>query len=366
MGTTRQGASQFQYLVESICQSLDGGRPPKSEDMRDLLTQIQENLQSVLPGGNWLAPGGATASSANAPSGVGFAVNGANGSYAISMTNPSSLQGGNVWHEVSYCALRSFTRDVTTLPPTTGTTISVQDPGSTYFFRLRSSFDLKNWSPYQLASTTALSAGKVSSAATSDAGAFNQTNFGVVTSSAVGAAAAIHVQGASGPLTNLVAQKGPTQTILPGATIIGVIPGTDQFVGYKLGQYVLRYTLADLLADDEIVPIGKVSVVETGVPVLPVITPIISGGHIIGTSWTPGSGLSAPPDLTVTDPGGPGNGAIVVCTGVEAGGMTGVQVLNGGEDYDGSTLITPSGGIFPGTEGGGTAIGGNGGRLTAV
>ena len=357
------GTNRFQVLVESVCRSLDNGEQPQTEDFRQLMTMLQLNLQSVLPGGNWVTPGGVKATGAATPAGISFSVTGSNGAYNYAIQNPGN-QGKQVWFRISYSTLKSFTKNVTVLPITNSTSGSVNLPGSSLFFQLEASFDQVNWSRPQLASTAAIDSGLVSSGATSNAGAFNQTNYGIVTSVAVGSQAEVQIQGASGPYTSMVAQKGPSQSILPGATIAGVTPGSDLFVGWSGKKYVLRTTLADLLADDTITPIGKVSVVGTGVPTLPTVTPIISGGHIIGLNWTPGAGLSAIPTFTVVD--GPGTGAIVVGTGVSAGQLTGMQILNSGQNYDGSTVINAAGGIFPGSAGGGTALGGNGGRLTAV
>jgi len=359
------GTNRFQVLVESVCRSLDQGKMPQTEDFRQLMTQIQTNVEAALPGGNWVVPGGTKATGANYPAGVGFAVTGANGAFTLQATPPTTLQGKTVWYEFSYCALRSFTQSVTTLPWTTTPKMVENLPNQSLFWRMRVSFDQTNWSPYQLASSSAITSGLVSSSATSDAGAFNQTNYGVVTSVAVGSTAEVQIQGANGPYTSMVAQKGPTQSSLPGATIVGVTPGSDQFVGFNGSKYILRSTLADLLSDDAVTPIGKVSVVGTGAPTLPTIVPIISGGHIIGYNVTfGGNGASAPYNLTITD--GPGSGATTGQQTIVAGVLIAVAPGNPGDSYDGSTVVTPSGGIFPGVEGGGTAIGGNGGRLTAV
>jgi hypothetical protein len=367
MGQPRQGTNQFQYLVESCCRALGNGTPPDPEDFRQLMTQIQQNVQANAPGGNWLTHGGAVASGKAAPSGVQFSVTGSNGVYQATITNPSGAQGGTTWHEISYGPLKSFTQTVTTMPPTAGNSVSVNAPGTSYFFRLRSSFDLQNWSAYQPASSTAIDAGKVSSAATVDAGAFNQTNYGVVTSAAVGSTAEVYVQGANGPLTNMVAQKGPAQISLPAATIAGVTPGGDYFVGWTGSRYILRETLADILAQDDVTPIGKVSVVNAGTPTLPTIVPIISDGHVVGFNVTYGGiGAVATYTLTFGSVGG-GTGATFGAQTIENGVLISIAPGNPGDTYSGGTTVTASGGgVSPGTEGGGTALGGNGGRLTAV
>lgn len=360
------GTNRMQYLVESICRSIDLGKMPTGEDFRQLLTMLQVNIQAVLPGGNWIVPGGSKSVGATTPAGVQFSVKGANGSFQWTITNPTNTQGQTVWHEVSYSTLRSFTQNVSVLPPTAGTTGSLGSPGSTYFFRLRSSFDLRNWSAYQLASTDAIAAGLVSSAATSAAGAFNQTNYGVVTSTAVGSSAEVTIQGASGPLTSLVAQKGPSQTVLPGATILGVTPGSDQFVGWDGTKYILRSTLGDLLASDDVTPIGKVSVVDTGVPVLPAVSIVRgSGDGVIAWNVTnQGNGLTGPVTLTIVT--GTGAGATYGAQTIQNGKLIAVAPGNPGANYGAGDTVTVTGGTGSGTPGGGTALGGNGGRLTAV
>lgn len=343
----------------ALIESAIGGN---KNDLRTLLQNLVLNDQTLATSTG--TQFGQSAQNVAPPAQAGFAVSGANGAYTATIANPAGVVA-SLWHEVSYSTVKGFTSNVTTLPATQATSVTLNLPGQSLFFRLRSSTNRQTWNDYQLSSQSVVSSGLISSAATSAGAAFNQTNFGVVTSTAVGASANVQVQGAGSALSSMVAVKGKNQSILPGATIIGVTPGSSQFVAWTGSNYVLRPTLAAVL-DDDLTPVGKVSVVGTGTPTLPVVTPIISGGHIIGTSFTPGAGLSAVPTFTVTDPGGPGTGAVVVGTGVTAGELDGIQILNSGDNYDGSTLITASGGVFPGQDGGGTAAGGNGGRLTAV
>lgn len=366
MSVATPGTNRLGVYVESICRDLDRGKTPQTEDFRQLMTQIQIAVQAALPGGIWPTPGGSKAVNAASPSNVVFSVTGANGQFQWQATNPATAQGQTIWHEVSYCALKSFTKDVVTLPPTAGTSGTVAESGQTYYFRLRSSYDLRSWSSYQLASTDAIASGKVSSAATSDAGAFNQTNYGVVTSQAVGATAEVQIQGASGPLTSLVAQKGPTQTALPGATIVGVTPGSSQFVGWNGSQYILRATLGELLASDDVTPIGKVSVVDTGAPTLPTVSLVLgSGGAVLGWNVTnQGNGLTGPVTLTITT--ATGTGATPGAQTITNGKLISIAPGNPGSAYAGTDTVNVTGGVGTGTAGGGTAVGGNGGRLTAV
>ncbi len=366
MTVATPGTNRLGVYVESICRDLDRGKTPQTEDFRQLMTQMQIAIQASLPGGIWPTPGGSKAVNAASPSKLVFSVTGANGQFQWSVTNPYQASGQTVWHEVSYCPLKSFTQNVTTLPPTAGANGTVAEPGQTLFFRLRASFDLKNWSSYQLASTETISSGKVSSAATSDAGAFNQTNYGVVTSQAVGATAEVQIQGASGPLTSLVAQKGPAQRALPGATIVGVAAGSSQFVGWDGSQYILRSTLGELLASDDVTPIGKVSVVDTGTPVLPAVSLVLgSGGAVLGWNVTnQGNGLTGPVTLTITT--ATGTGATPGAQTIESGKLISIAPGNPGSAYAGTDTVNVTGGVGTGTAGGGTAVGGNGGRLTAV
>jgi len=372
MTTTSQnpGTNQLQVLTESICRSLDLGQMPDTEDFRQLMNQVQSGITAALPGGQWPTAGGTKATGQTYPSGVGFSVTGSNGSFTASMTNStakaSGTQGQTVWYQIRYSPLSSFTANVTTMPATTATSVVINAPGETLFFQLRSSFDQVNWSPWQMASSTAISSGLVSSAATSNAGALNQTNYGVVTSVAVGSSAEVQIQGANGPYTSMVAQKGPVQTALPGATIVGVTPGSNLFVGWDGSKYVLRATLADVLGDDDFTPIGKVSVVETGVPVLPAVSLVLgAGGSVIAWNVTnQGNGLTGDVNLAIVT--GTGAGATPGMQTIQNGKLISVAPGNPGANYGGGDTVTVTGGIGAGTPGGGTAVGGNGGRLTAV
>lgn len=360
------GTNRFQMLVEGCCRALEQGKMPQTEDFRQLMVQIQTNLQAALPGGQFVVPGGTKATGGVTPTGITLTVTGANGAFNVSAGNATNGNGKTVWYEFSYCALASFTQAVTTLPSTTATSFPVNAPGQNLFFRVRASFDQVNWSGYQMASSSAVSAGLVSSAATSNACTFNQTNFGVVTSAAVGVTAVVQVQGASGAYTSMVQQKGPRQIALPGSTIVGVTPGSDQFVGWDGAKYILRHTLADLLADDSVTPIGKVSVVNTGVPVVPAVSLVLgAGGAVLGWNVTnQGNGLTGPVDLIINTT--TGNGATPGQQTIQNGKLVAIAQGNPGQLYAGGDTVSVSGGVGAGASGGGTALGGNGGRLTAV
>lgn len=365
MSTAPNTSPPWQTDIEAIAQQLPGS---VQENWRRLIYAVRSNLQAALPGGALVTAGGSAAGSTTPPAGVTMSVAGANGAYTVTIVNPPASGGSGQapWHEVSYSPLKSFSAQVTTLEPSQSTSVAVSLPGQTLFFRRRSSWDRNTWSAYQLASQTPAPSGLQSSAATSDAVNLNQTNFAVVTSAAAGSTTEVSVQGPSAPLTNPVRQKGPAQTTLPGGTIYGVAPNSDQFVVYN-GGYLLRPTLAGALSDDANIPVGKVSVVGTGAPELPEIAPIVSGGGVVGYNVTnQGNGITGPLTLTVTDPGESGNGATTGAQTIVNGKLIAVAPGNAGANYGANTAVQVSGGVNPGTPGGGTASGGNGGRMTDV
>ena len=195
------------------------------------------------------------------------------------------------------------------------------------------------------------------------AAAFNQTNFGVVNSQASGSLALVTISGTGGDLTPYSAVRGATEVIRPSGTIVGVVPESEQFVGYDGNQFILKPTLASVLADN-LEPVGKVSVVGTGTPTLPTISPIVAGGGVVGFNVVSGgSGASEPYTLTIT---GAGTGATAGAQTIVAGVLIAVAPGNAGSGYGGGTTVTPSGGSGGGASGGGTAVGGNGGRLSNV
>lgn len=350
-------------LIESIVNSLPS---PSQADARNFFQGLSSQI-ATLSKTTGVTQGQNSGNAAAPPQGS-IAVSGANAAYTVTVTPPALSQPAVLWHRISYSPVKGFTSGVTAMQPTTATSATLNLPEGNYFFRLESSFNKQIWNQPVLASQSAIASGLVSSAATNAGGAFNQTNLGVVTSEAVGASAVVKVQGAGGALTSMVALKGAAQTILPAATIVGATPGSNLFVGAQNSgpatDYVLRPTLGSLL-EDGITPVGKVSVVGSGTPTLPTIVPIVSSGHIVGYNVTSGgAGASAPYTLTIAD--GPGSGATTGAQDISGGVLISVSAGNPGANYDGSTTVTPSGGVFPGTEGGGTAAAGNGGRLTNV
>jgi hypothetical protein len=361
----------FAAQIESVRAAIANiGGSQAGQDFRTLiegLVQWQAQTNPTPPAAT--NPAAASATQAG-PVGVTAQVSGANGVYSIAIDN-GDQNGRAVWNQIAYATVQSFTAGLVTMAPTAATQITINLPGETLFFRLRSSFDQKSWSAWQFIGDSPVqpvASGLVTAAAQDEGVAFNQTNYAIVSSAAVGGAAAVRIAGPSGGASAATRQKGPVQSILPGGVVDNVPFGTSHFVGYKPGPtgYRLLPTLADVLQDN-LAPVGKVSVVDSGTPTLPALTPVIVSGYLVGATGALGTGLSALPTLTVSDPGGPGAGAVIVGVGPVAGSLTGTQVLNPGNGhYDSNTIITASGGIGSGASGGGTAAGGNGGRMTAV
>ena len=360
--------SDLSAAVESVAQSLP---PSAQQDFRNLMNGMGNQIVSISPGQQWLKAGGVKANSSAAPTGVSIQVSGSNGAYTLALksSNPSSSTT-NLLFEVSYSTVKGFTSGVTTLEPSSATSVTLNLPNSTYYFRARATYDRVNFSPYAMASTAPISSGLVSSAATSAAGAFNQTNYLNVDTAYTGSTVNLNVYGTGGPLTNGTSVKGATQSLRPSATFVNVAPGSDQFVGWdtstSMPQYILRPTLATLL-NDNVEPVGYASVVAAVAPSLPVVQALAgTGGAIIGYNVIHGgNGATEDYVLTVTDPGGPGTGATTGAQVIQGGVLISVGPGNPGANYDVHTVVTATGGRGGGI-GGGTLLGGNGGRLTAV
>src|SRR5579859_1198053 len=246
--------AQPRSWVESIVRRL---HPGAQEDARQFFTLILDNLTSLSPGGNLLQPGGPQAGSSAPPAGVSHKVEGANAQFSVSIANPPNAKTA-IYHELSYSPLASFTKDVTTMPPTTNTTIQIPSPGGTFHFRLRSSFDKKTWTNYQMSSVHPVEAGLIGSDATSPGATFNQTNYAMVVSSATGPSARVDISGPSGLFTPYTAVKGAKQSLRPSATIFGNGLSSSQFVGWDGTQYRLAPTLAEVLSND-LEPVGAIT-----------------------------------------------------------------------------------------------------------
>jgi hypothetical protein len=354
MSTT---VSTYYDLIESAA----GGNV---NDFRQLMQSlVADSTKALEATGN---QAGQSTANVAAPPKPGFSVAGENAAYTITITPAQTNVSGAQWFEVSYSTVKGFTSGITTLPATQSTSMVLNLANQSLFFRVRASRNKTTWSDYVLAAQTASNAGLVGSAITSEGGAFNQTNFAIVNSVATGSTAAVSVSGPSGALTSFTRVKGTAQQVRPAATIIGVTPGTDQFVGWDGSTYVLRPTLASVLSDN-LEPVGKVSVVSTAAPTLPVISPVVVSGYIVGFNVVSGgAGASQPYVLTFGSVGG-GVGATFGAQTIQNGVLISVAAGNPGNgSYSGGTTVTASGGSGGGQAGGGTAIGGNGGRLSAV
>ena len=54
-----------------------------------------------------------------------------------------------IFHELSYATSPDFKQGLTVLPPTTATSFPInENPGSKFYFRIRSSFDGRTWGSY--------------------------------------------------------------------------------------------------------------------------------------------------------------------------------------------------------------------------
>jgi hypothetical protein len=243
-------------LIESFVRTL---APSARDDARQLLVNLYDNLTALSPGGNLIRIGGVQENASQPPSGVVHSVSAANGVATVNITNPPTPGGTQIWHRISYSPLKSFTQNVTTLEPTTATSVTIPQSGVSTFYQLESSFDKKTWSKATLSSTETIDAGLVASQAIEPAAVFNQSNFAFVNSQATGSGATVTVNGSGGTFSPYTAVKGNQTFLRPSATIVGVELGANQFVGYdpKAKQFQLLPTLAGVLPDN-LEPVGYV------------------------------------------------------------------------------------------------------------
>ncbi len=226
-----------------------------AEDFRTLAETLVAALQATNP--NALRPQGSTATQV-APVGTSITANGANGAISIAMED-GAQNGRPVWKEISTSPVKGFTQAVTVHPVTTGNSLMIAQPGVSHFIRMRTSFDRKNWSGYQMVSQTAVSAGLVSSSATAAGGTFNQTNYAEVTSTSTGAGDVVSINGPGGRFTPYTAVKGGVESLRPSATIVGLVQQSKQFVAWDGKQFSLHTNLASTMADS-LEPVGVVTV----------------------------------------------------------------------------------------------------------
>jgi hypothetical protein len=294
------------------------------------------------------------------PAQASLNVDGANGSYAISITPAASTLPTTQYHEVSYSTSSNFANPVS-LGVTPATTANVSVPGSTLYFRVRSSFDQTNFNAYRPATgNTAVASGLQSSAATADAAVLNQTNTASIDSVDNGTSANIRVFGQAGPGFMYPATKGSTESILPSATIINAPYSSNRVVAYSGTDYHVQPSLPMVLSDG-LTPTGSVSIVGSGAVVLPTVVPIEVSGAIVAYNVTnQGNGLTENVGIAVV---GSGSGATAGAQTITGGKLISVAPGNAGKDYGSGTTATVTGGVSTGSTGGGQALGGNNGRL---
>jgi hypothetical protein len=133
------------YLTKSAINQI------KDYDTRNMLEGVYNELDALhqAQGTSFLTPVNNQQKAASAaPSAPSLSVSGANGSFTWTITPPSQSINKSLFYELSYSPLTNFSASVTTLPPTNATTGVIPSPGMTAYFRVRASYDQKNWSSY--------------------------------------------------------------------------------------------------------------------------------------------------------------------------------------------------------------------------
>ena len=234
----------------ALIESAIGGN---KEDLRTLLLQYnaQLTLHNQTTGTNWVDPtSGVQKASTTPPPLASAEVSGANGVFTAQVTNPSQAANATIYHEFSYSPVKNFSQNVTTLPVTAQTQITIPNPGATLFVRYRSSYDKQHWNSHQLASNSSIAAGLQSSAASEPATALNNWNFATVKGSgAPGQVPLIQVYGPNGPYSGYPAGRGTTQFNRPSATILNTDFTQSQIVAFDGKQFQVGTTLPAVMKD---------------------------------------------------------------------------------------------------------------------
>jgi hypothetical protein len=332
-------------------------------DLQNAMLAMYEQFELLnkASGTNFLAPVNSSQQPATAPPAqAALSVTGANGVFSGKITPAAQSVTSVLYHEVSFSPVSNFSSGVTTLPITSSTSFTYPSPGQGGFWRLRSSFDKKNWNAFMYQGGI-VNAGLQTSSASANNVPLNQSNYANLDSVDNGAGSAnVRVFGQSGPGFMYPAVKGSAEKILPSATIINVPFSSNPVVAYDGAKYMVKSTLPQVFAD-EITPTGSLSVVGAGAVTLPTITPIEFGGGIIGYDVTsPGNGLTADVVIAIV---GSGTGATAGAQVIVGGQLISVSPGNAGNGYGSGTTATVSGGTFAGGVGGGQSIGGNNGRF---
>jgi len=126
----------------------------KDFSLRTVLLSMYEqlSLHNQSTGTNWLEPTNSPQQPASAPPPPpSISVVGANGIFTVEIKAPPQSANKTVYYEVSYSEKSNFTGGVTTAEPTSASSVVIPSPGSTLYFRVRSSYDRANWSAYTYA-----------------------------------------------------------------------------------------------------------------------------------------------------------------------------------------------------------------------
>lgn len=126
-----------------------------------------------------------------------------------------------------------------------------QDPNVTRFFRLRSSYDRRNWNQWQIFSSTVtcgpagVASGFLRSTAAAPNMALNSHNNATVDSIDAGSDATIRVYGPGGPGNSFVRYDGQTgQTTIPAGTLLHQPYATQLWVIYSTANGYQAFTSA--------------------------------------------------------------------------------------------------------------------------
>jgi hypothetical protein len=221
-------------------------------DHRELLEAIVNQLSAIggAVGVSPLTPTSSVQKSATTPPPAATATaTGANGITTIQVTNPTLATNSTIYHEISYSPVKNFSQNVTTLPPTAQTQITIPNPGQSPFIRIRSSFNKNDWNSHQLIQNTAVDAGLQSSAASEPATVLNNWNYANVVGGGVGGTSTIQVYGPNGPYSGYTAGRGSTQVSRPSATILNTSYKQNQIVAFDGKQFQVASILPGALKD---------------------------------------------------------------------------------------------------------------------
>lgn len=275
--------------------------------LRDFLLRLQQNLLVQEAKGRDVAP----------PVAASFEVDGVDGHYLITITNPQDVQpltvaqrqqfqrlpaaqqnsfGGTIFHQLQSSTDIAFDAagSVTTYGGDKGSpqlTYDITDPVTTKFWRMRSSYDGVNWNNWSylidpaVCGVVPVASGQLRSTSINPNSQNNVTNFATVDSIDAGTSATIRVYGTAGGVGSsfqrqvgavLVGPDGTANTMFPSASLLGFAYSThftvlydttnNIYVAFTDSQY--PQTLPDNLAF-----VGTVTTVASG-----------------GTGGTPGGG----------------------------------------------------------------------------